>query len=150
MPVSLDDLDRAILNMLQDDSRMAYTAIGKELGISEGTVRYRVKNLVEQGVILNFTTLLDPRKVGFPITGILTAHIAAGSFDSVVDELKKIDEIHHMFQSTGKFDLVIVANTEDMGHLGELKNEIETIEGISDVELFANTNLVMVEPKINL
>lgn len=150
MTVRLDELDRAILNMLQDDARMPYTVIGEELGISEGTVRYRVKNLVEEGVILDFTTLVDPKKVGFPITGILTLHIEAGGLNSVVGELKKIDGIHHMFQSTGKSDLVVVVNTKNIESLGELKNRMEDIAGISDVELSAITNALMIGTKINL
>ena len=62
----LDDKDKQILNLLQENSRLSYTEIGNELDISEATVRYRVKKLVDAGVISKFTVLLDPRKIGYP------------------------------------------------------------------------------------
>ena len=45
----IDGLDRAIISFLQFDGRMSFTKIAAELGISEGTVRRRVKQLTESG-----------------------------------------------------------------------------------------------------
>ncbi|MCK4782394.1 MAG: AsnC family protein, partial [Desulfobacteraceae bacterium] len=48
---SADAIDRAIISYLQYDGRMAYTKIARELGISEGTVRSRVKRLMESKML---------------------------------------------------------------------------------------------------
>ena len=65
MAFKLDDKDKRILNLLQENSRLSYTEIANELKISEATVRYRVKKLTDAGIISKFTVLLDPRKIGF-------------------------------------------------------------------------------------
>ena len=75
MTFKLDDKDKQILNLLQKNSRRSFTEIAKYLDVSEATVRYRVKKLIDAGVINKFTVLLDPRKIGYPTTGILMVKI---------------------------------------------------------------------------
>jgi Lrp/AsnC family transcriptional regulator for asnA, asnC and gidA len=49
--VALSEIDIGILEKLQEDGRASYSAIARELGIAESTVRYRVEKLRESGVI---------------------------------------------------------------------------------------------------
>ena len=51
----MDELDREILSILRKDARTPYTEIADEVGTSEGTVRNRVEQLVDDGVIERFT-----------------------------------------------------------------------------------------------
>ena len=51
----MDLYDKRILEILRQNSRVSYTEISRELGISKGTVRRRVNQLVENQVILKFT-----------------------------------------------------------------------------------------------
>ena len=53
----LDGKNKRILNLLQENSRLSYVRIANELGISEATVRYRVKKLMDVGIISKFTIL---------------------------------------------------------------------------------------------
>ncbi len=73
--VELDRIDRKILNQLQRNGRVAFSSIAQETGLDEATIRYRVKKLKEKGVITKFTALLDPAKIGFPVTAVIMIKI---------------------------------------------------------------------------
>ena len=61
--LELDDVDRHILNMLQDDARRSFKDIAKKKDVSEATVFFRVRKLVKNGVIKSFRAIVDPKSV---------------------------------------------------------------------------------------
>ncbi|MEM4151114.1 MAG: AsnC family transcriptional regulator [Nitrososphaerota archaeon] len=64
MTFELDELDRQIIELMRRDARRSYQSIGRELGVSEGTVRKRVKRLIKSGVIKRFTIEVErPQQV---------------------------------------------------------------------------------------
>jgi Lrp/AsnC family transcriptional regulator for asnA, asnC and gidA len=63
MSDTLDLIDRSILSMLQDDARTPYVKIADQLGVSDATIHIRVRKLVNEGIIKQFTVLLDEEKV---------------------------------------------------------------------------------------
>jgi len=58
MSSSIDAVDKTILEMLQDDARIAFKKIARKSGVSEATIFVRVKKLSEKGVIRRFTALV--------------------------------------------------------------------------------------------
>ena len=62
-PLALDDLDKKILGFLQQDGRMTFVTLAAHLGVSEGTIRKRVKRL-EDGGVLKTMGVTDPLKMG--------------------------------------------------------------------------------------
>ena len=146
----LDDKDRRILNLLQENSRTSYMHIAEELGVSEATVRYRVKNLIENGVISRFTVLLNPRKIGYPITGILLVKIAPEHFDEASKQISDLDETRHVLQNTGEYNIVAVVKAQSLEHLGELRKRVEAIEGVRELSLSAATRLIKIDPSFIL
>lgn len=150
MSVSLDEIDRKILNALQSNGRVAFSSIAKEVGVDEATIRYRVKKLQDSGVITKFTALLDPSKIGFPVTAVIMIKIAPALFDEASAQIAALSETRHVFQSTGGYDVVAVVNTRDLGHLGDLRRRLEMIVGVSDVLVFATTKLLKIKSSFDL
>ena len=150
LDIQLDDKDRRILNLLQENSRTSYMHIAEELGVSEATVRYRVKNLIENGVISRFTVLLNPRKIGYPITGILLVKIAPEHFDEASKQISDLDETRHVLQNTGEYNIVAVVKARDLEHLGDLRKRVESIEGVRELSLSAATRLIKIDPSFVL
>ena len=58
---SVDEIDRKIINLFQEDGRMSYRKIAKELDISIGTVHNRIDKLTKNGVIKKFTPVIDQK-----------------------------------------------------------------------------------------
>jgi len=63
--VKLDQKDRKILYLLSEDAKLPVTEIAKEVGLSKDAVSYRIKRLVERGVIMYFIPVIDVQKLGF-------------------------------------------------------------------------------------
>ncbi|MFA5363829.1 MAG: Lrp/AsnC family transcriptional regulator [Candidatus Bathyarchaeia archaeon] len=146
----MDDKDKKILNILQENSRTSYLKIGNMLGISEATVRYRVKNMLEKGLIHRFTVLLDPKKIGYPITGILMVKIDSAHFEDVANQISNLEESRHVLQNTGEYNIVAVVKARDLEHLNDLRKRVEKIEGVMEVSLSAATRLIKIDPSFDL
>ena len=150
MVSQLDDKDRKILNLLQEDSRTSYVHIANELGISEATVRYRVKKLIDNGVINTFTTLLDPKKIGYSTTGILMVKIAPSNFEETSKQISDLTETYHIFQNTGEYNIVAVVHAHDLEHLSDLRKRVEFMQGVREVSLSATTKLIKIKTTFDL
>ena len=146
----LDDKDKGILNMLQENSRTSYMRIARDLGISEATVRYRVKNLIDNGVINKFTVLLNPKKVGYFTTGILMVKIASDHFEKTSEQISDLTEAYHIFRNTGEYNIVAVVHAHDLEHLSDLRKRVELMQGVREVSLSAATRLIKIKTSFDL
>jgi len=75
MPPALDELDRKILALVQQDARRAADAIGAEIGLSASAVQRRIARLREEGVITAEVAIVDPRSVGRSLTLIVDIEV---------------------------------------------------------------------------
>jgi Lrp/AsnC family transcriptional regulator for asnA, asnC and gidA len=150
MAEQLDSTDRKILNMLQKDARVAFSQIASEVGVSEATVRYRVKNLEKEKVIKSYTTLLDPVKAGFSTTGIMMVKLDAALFEAAAKQISELPETYHVFQNTGDFDIVSVVHTRDLAHLSDLRKRVQMIAGVREVTVSAATRLIKIKTSFDL
>jgi DNA-binding Lrp family transcriptional regulator len=148
--IQLDDKDKKILNLLQENSRTSYLHIANELGVSEATVRYRVKNLIDNGVINKFTVLLDSKKIGYPTTGILMVKIAPDHFEKTSKQISDLIETYHVFQNTSEYNLVAVVHAHNLEHLNDLRKRVEMMLGVRDVSLSAATRLIKIKTSFDL
>ena len=150
MAEDLDLLDRQILSILQKDARRSYADIARKVEVNEATVRFRVKKLVEKQVIIQFSALLNPRKIGLSITGVIMAKVSPKTPEDTFNKLKNLNELLHIFQCTGKYDFLAVANVKNMEGLEILKEKIKDISGIEEIEVLATTRLIKIEPSFEL
>ena len=107
----LDKLDCQIVNLLQDDGRLSNTAIAKELGIAEATVRTRLKRLISEKFI-KIVAVGDPYKLGFRTTGNIKIRIDPKKKGSIMKELSHLDEVVRINLMTGNMyadvDFVVI------------------------------------------
>jgi DNA-binding Lrp family transcriptional regulator len=113
----MDDVDRQILDALRRDARTPYTEIANDIGVSEGTVRNRVDQLVEDGVIERFTVSTS--------TGNVKAMIEIGvamdvDTHEVGDRMVAWDEVDFVWQVSGEDDIVLVVDAADTGGVNDL------------------------------
>jgi DNA-binding Lrp family transcriptional regulator len=146
----IDAIDRTILNMLQQDARVPFSKIAEKIGVSEATIRYRVKQLEKSKVIKNYTTLLNPPKVGFSTTGIMMVKIDHENFDSAAEQIGNLPETYHVFQNTGEYDIISVVHTHDLAHLSELRKKVQSIVGVRDVTVSAATRIIKINTSFDL
>jgi Lrp/AsnC family transcriptional regulator for asnA, asnC and gidA len=138
---AIDETSKAIIEQLQQDGRMAYSTIGKAIGLSEAAVRQRVQKLVDGGV-MQIVAVTDPMQIGFArqaLIGISTA----GDVEAIAEQLAKIDEVDYIVITAGSVDLLVEVVVEDDEHLLRLVNgRIRTIDGVTRTETFLYLKLV--------
>lgn len=129
----LDALDRSILAALQLDGRRPFRVIARDLEVSEGTVRTRVRKLEESGV-LRILAFVDPLKLGDALIAVLNVRVSSGLHEAVASQISSWDEVSYVSSVLGAYDLSIQAMTASVAGLWELARRIETLEGVTSVE----------------
>ncbi|AII10629.1 MULTISPECIES: Lrp/AsnC family transcriptional regulator [Rhodococcus] len=135
-PEGLDDVDRGILRLLQEDGRMPYRQIARELGVSEGTVRIRLGRMQESGV-LNVVAIADPFRLGYRVLAFLLLRVEPGKQDHVVDTLTTWQEATYVSSCIGRADIYVQLVCRDNDHLNELLHRrLPDIGGVREYETF--------------
>jgi DNA-binding Lrp family transcriptional regulator len=147
---NLDEIDKNILELLQENCKLNFTQIGNQLSIAESTVRYRIERLEKRGIITNYIALVNPRMVGLTITAIMMIKINPQKILEISPILANFKELRHLFRTTGQYDMISVVNAKNITHLNSLMSKIKQIEGINELIVEVATELVKVDPKFSL
>jgi Lrp/AsnC family transcriptional regulator for asnA, asnC and gidA len=129
----VDDLDRGIIESLQENGRDSFRAIAGRLGVSEATVRARYARLTGEG-ILQVVGVTNPLGLGFEqaLVGIKTS----GPPDAVSDEISHWPEADYVVVTAGQFDIVVEVVASDRRHLLDLTNRMRALDGVVSTETF--------------
>jgi Lrp/AsnC family transcriptional regulator, regulator for asnA, asnC and gidA len=134
--VSIDELDKQIVEKLTLNGRSSFTQIAKEIGVSTDTVVKRYHRLREEGAI-KVSIQINPNKIGY--NSIFDFNIAFmnlnGFSNSVVEELAKIPDIIIITKTSGDFDLQVTAMIRDIAQSFAIQDEIARICGITKIEI---------------
>jgi len=129
----VDELDRGIIEALQENGRESFRRIASLLGVSEATVRARYARLTSEG-ILQVVAVTNPLGLGFDqaLIGVKTS----GAPDTVADEIARWPEADYVVVTAGQFDLVVEVVTADRRELLDLTNRMRALEGVVTTETF--------------
>ncbi|NNM45537.1 Lrp/AsnC family transcriptional regulator [Knoellia koreensis] len=138
--VKLDDVSKAIIELLQDDGRQAYATIAKRVGLSEAAVRQRVQRLLDQEV-MQIVAVTDPLQVGFRRQAMIGIRVD-GDLTPVADALTAMDEVAYVVTTAGSFDILVEVVCEDDDDLLQLlTGSIRTLPGVQSTETFVYLKL---------
>lgn len=146
----LDSMDKKILTILQEDARTSVAEIARELGLGETTIRYRIKRLTTTGVIAKFSAILNPRLVGYPVGAILLFKAQPKMLTRVFEKTADYQEVSHLLQTTGSYDMLAVVHAKSFDHLNELVRKLKSISGVRAVEIWMTTGLLKVDLVLKL
>jgi len=147
---SLDETDRKILLILQNDSRKSYAELAKRLNLSETAVRNRVRNLTKKGIIRKFTALLDAEKIGIATTAIICINIGGEVGPVAASKLVNFEEVTRIYTVTGEFDLILHVLCRDIKHLEQVVEKIRALEFTDATRTFVVLNKIKEEIGISL
>jgi Lrp/AsnC family transcriptional regulator, regulator for asnA, asnC and gidA len=134
-PISLDDIDKQLIEALQHDGRRPYTQLSQEVGLSEAAVRQRVRRLVDTGVT-QIVAVTDPMMLGFRRMAMVGIRVE-GDVRDAADAIAELPEIDYLVIVAGSFDLLVEIVCEDDDSLLELLNDkIRAIRGVTSTDTF--------------
>jgi Lrp/AsnC family transcriptional regulator, regulator for asnA, asnC and gidA len=124
----VDDLDKAILRILKDNARESFVHMAEVLGTSEGTIRARVKKLVDDGLIKKFTV----QTAGSNVKALIEIRIETNvNTASVSQQIQKWDGVERVLEVTGEHDIVVFV---DVANTSELNDIVERIRQFKEVQ----------------
>jgi Lrp/AsnC family transcriptional regulator for asnA, asnC and gidA len=132
----LDSVDRDIIANLQYDGRMPFTDIAADLGISEGSVRRRVKLLMDEG-ILQIVGIVEPQYLDWQAAAMVGISVQAGQIEAAAYEIAQFPEVTYLFMASGGFDLFVEIYCRDRDHFASfLSEKLQKVPGIERTETF--------------
>jgi Lrp/AsnC family transcriptional regulator for asnA, asnC and gidA len=130
----LDELDKRILDFLQEDSRLSYRQIAGVLGVSVSTVSERVRRMHEGGLIKKFTVLLDPEDLGLDCSISVLIKVKPGFEPARVGgQIANIEKTCYVYQITGEFHLLVISRTNKKKEARALLDRITKIKGVESI-----------------
>jgi Lrp/AsnC family leucine-responsive transcriptional regulator len=113
----LDDTDKNILNLLQQDCRLTLKEIAHRLHKSLTPVHVRVKRLQDEGYIKRYAALLNPKKIQRGLIAFTQVQVRPHSQETLQNfklEVVKITEVMECYHMTGTFDFLLKIAIRDM------------------------------------
>jgi Lrp/AsnC family transcriptional regulator for asnA, asnC and gidA len=132
----LDTLDRDIINELQDDGRRPYSEIASKLKVSEGTVRKRVKKLMDMDVF-KIAGLIDPGKYGEHLLAIVGVQLGSQNLLENAQKFSELSGVLSVGIITGRYDLIcqVLFDAPD-GLINFFTEEVSKIKDVKSTETF--------------
>jgi Lrp/AsnC family transcriptional regulator for asnA, asnC and gidA len=138
----VSDLDKRIIEHLQEDGRRPYTQIAADLGVSEAAVRARTNRLIERG-ILQIVGVTDPLKLGYDQMALVGVRCQGDRLMEAAEAIGKLPEVIYVVVTAGAFDLLVEAvcrDNEDL--LRFLAERLRQVPGVVTTETFVYLRIV--------
>jgi DNA-binding Lrp family transcriptional regulator len=143
----LDDLDRAILDELQLNSRISNVELARRVALSPPAIHARVRRLEQLGYIDSYVTRLDRERVGYDLLCFVSVTLQKHSVENIStfrEEICQIPEVLECHHITGDHDYllkVVIRNREDLERF--LMDRLTPIPAVERIQ----TSLVLSEVK---
>lgn len=152
MESALDELDRAMLTALHDNSRIGVLELSRTLGVARATVSARLQRLEDSGVITGYHPRIGLAAAGYGVQAFVTLEIAQGALGDVVAALEQIPGVLEAFATTGAGDVlcrVAAASHDDLQRTLIVLNQSRTIARSTSVVVLSELVEFRTMPLLN-
>lgn len=146
----MDELDVKILSLLQQNARLSYREIARELKVAVGTVYNRIKKMEEEGVIRGFAPIIDYEKLGFGLTAVIGVKAKGRHILDIEREIAKNDRVMLVYDITGEFDIVLVAKFRDRADMNRFVKWLLSLEGVEKTNTSVAMQVVKEDTRLKL
>ena len=130
----LDAMDRRIIKLLQQDGRMSNTRIAHELKVTETTIRKRINQLLEEG-LMNIVAVPTPAAVGMSLSAIIGVSVDLTAMHAVGDAIRAYPQVRYVGMSAGRYDLIVEAFFSSQDKLLDfVTDQLGALKGVQDIE----------------
>jgi len=136
--MKLDEIDRKLLNELQQDSKQTNKNLSNKLNLSVTAIYERIKKLEREGLISSYVSLLNKNKVGLGFVVFCQIKLVQHTKDYLrkfESEIFKLDEVLECFHVSGEYDYLLKVVVKDMPHFRNfMVNNLTTLEHIGSTQ----------------
>lgn len=134
LPVELDALDRALVELLQEDARLSNREIAERVGSTEPTVRRRIDRLVRMGVV-RIAAVVSPFALGYDVVAIIGLQIDRRQQAAIEAMLRQLPAVRFLGLTVGSYDMMVEVWFQDNNDLLDfLSTRLTSVHGIIRAE----------------
>ena len=134
----LDDADRRILKVVQEDSRVTLQVIADRVGLSASPCLRRIRNMEAAGIITAYSATVDQKAVGLPVSVFVSIKLErqrAEELDRFGDAIAHWPEVMECYLMTGQFDYLLRVVCADLAEYEAfLREKLTQVEGVRSIE----------------
>ncbi|MBN1109786.1 MAG: Lrp/AsnC family transcriptional regulator [Methanomassiliicoccales archaeon] len=134
----IDHLDDKIIEILKKDSRRPFVEIANELEVSEGTIRSRVKKLLEEKIIQAFTIKTSSKNVKALVEVKIDVNV---NTSEIADQIASFEGVSEVYEVTGEEDIVAIIDVTSSPQLNEIIERIRRFDNVDSTR----TRLILKE-----
>jgi Lrp/AsnC family transcriptional regulator for asnA, asnC and gidA len=131
----LDDLDRRLVRLLQEDGRRTVSEMARAVGLSHAAVRQRINRLLDEQVV-SIAAITHPGTHGYS-TSATVAVRTDHRVTEVSDGIAEIAEAYYVVTVTGEYDVLVELMAKDPMHLQALVMRIRALPGVLSTSTFS-------------
>ncbi|RNL94536.1 Lrp/AsnC family transcriptional regulator [Sinomicrobium pectinilyticum] len=122
----LDNFDKGILRLLQQNNRLTTQELGEKLNLSQSAVQRRISRLRKEKIIEAEIAIVSSSALGVGITTVVDVILHEGSsakIDEFKADMKACPEVFQCYYVTGSYDFVLIVQTRDMTHFEQFSKQ---------------------------
>lgn len=144
----LDDLDRQLIEALARDARVSNRKIALDLGVTEGTVRGRIKRLQQEGLI-SFTAITSFGLADSARMAFIGVEVNVSDVRGVAERIAELSSVNAVMITMGRFNILAICLFNSLDSLLELaSNQILSMPGVHHVETSIAVNTVKYNARV--
>jgi Lrp/AsnC family transcriptional regulator for asnA, asnC and gidA len=129
--ISIDETDKEILNILQENNKISYRELAERLQLAASTIHNRVQKMIEEEIIKQFGAIVDPVKIGYNTIALVGLSVDPVKMNEIAEIIASYDETQLVAISSGDHDIIAQIIAKDEKSLWNFINiKIKTINGI--------------------
>ncbi len=114
---NIDNVDRKLLNILQQNSRVTIRELSEKLELSTTPIYERIKKLEKNGIIKKYISIIDPRYIGKKLTVYISVSLqdhGKESIETFENQMNLLDEVMECYYISGNYDFLLKVQCYDM------------------------------------
>ena len=135
--IDLDDIDRSILNKLQDNGRLSNVQLAEQVGLSESACLRRVRILEESGIIDRYVMLINQSEIGKPGNVFVRVSLDGQQREKLAafeEEITNVSEVMECYLMSGDFDYLLRIIIRDNNDYVRVHNKLTSLPGVMRVQ----------------
>ena len=140
----VDEINKKILNLLNEKPFITQQEIAQELGLTRPTIYSRLQKMKEEGTFRGYAPIIDLEKLGYGLTALVNIKIKNAKNKEAAALLATDPNVCSVYDRSGEFDLLVIARFHNVKELDEWDNKL-----LKETEMIAslNTSIAFNTPK---
>jgi len=139
--MQVSEVDKRILNELQEDGKASFREVAKKAKCSAVTAMKRIHNMEKEGIIRKYSAILDYEKLGFDVSVIVDVRVSKGKLFAVEKKIAAHPNVMLVYDNTGQFDMTVVARFRTRAAMDSFLKLLQGYEFVerTETKLILNT-----------